>query len=139
LAAVSPRYCRPKKFKNVDSTYYQIWGLPILAILNLVSRRYEKLPKDPVFGTWYYLSFLNRFVKEVSGTKCYQQIFKKFARSKNGVFFGLFKKNFKNLSSTRYQKRGLLVFRTNAEMIQNLVKFYNFLECHKTFNIYYNN
>jgi hypothetical protein len=42
-------------------------------------------PEDPVFGTWYYLSFLNFLLKVVPSTRCSQKIFQIFSRSKNKV------------------------------------------------------
>jgi hypothetical protein len=43
-----------------------------------------KIPEDPVFGTWYYLSF--KFFVLVPGTKCSSKIFQNSFRSKNKVF-----------------------------------------------------
>jgi hypothetical protein len=44
------------------------------------SQFFYLIPEDPVFGTWYYLSFFNFVFKVAPGTKCGQQIFKMFLK-----------------------------------------------------------
>jgi hypothetical protein len=50
------------------------------------SEHLASLPEDPVFGTWYCLSFKIFFLKVVPGTKCSTKIFQKMFRSKHKVF-----------------------------------------------------
>jgi hypothetical protein len=48
-----------------------VFGFKIDKIINKFS---SKLPEDPVFGTWYYLSFKKKILVDVLDTKCSPKI-----------------------------------------------------------------
>jgi hypothetical protein len=62
------------------ANYLKFW------INRMMKKNKKYLPEDPLFCTWYFLSFKKIFLKVVPVTKCSSKIFQKFYRSKNKVF-----------------------------------------------------
>jgi hypothetical protein len=87
--------------KKTQTEYTRCIVKKMIPLIQIFSKLNENkkiilIPEDPVFGTWYYLRFINYFLEVVPGTKYWQKNFEKFSRPKNKVLASvqLPKKNF---------------------------------------------